>query len=77
MPAHRPGQRDPGPDLSGAVPGLHELVVGHVEQLAAVRLAELLEEPALEVLVDVADARLADEVAQPAPADNATRSRPS
>ena len=62
MTAHRGSHGDPGPNFPRPIAGLHELVVRQIEQLTEAVLAQLLEEPVIELLVDVTNPRLADEV---------------
>ena len=76
MPVHGARHRDPCPHLTGAVTRLHQFVIGHVEQLAEFLLLELLDEPPVELLVDVAYPRLPDEMDNPPAAHNATRFKP-
>ena len=70
VPFHGAADGDPGADLTGAVAGFHEFVVGHVQQVVGQRLPfQFLEEPAVEILLDIADPRLADEMRQPSGAN--------
>ena len=71
VPFHGAADGEPGADLTDAVAGFHEFVVGHVQQqVVGQRLPfQFLEEPAVEILLDVAYPRLADEMRQPSGAN--------
>src|SRR5439155_12311854 len=60
------GGGEPAPDLVRAVAGLLQLGVGHVEDVVDLAAGKMVEEPAVESLVDLADARRAHPVAEPA-----------
>src|ERR1700722_5799937 len=60
----RPGDREPAADLMRAVAGQLELLVGQIKHGLDVAPLKHVEEPPVELLVDVSHPRYADEVRQ-------------